>query len=80
MIITKEIIAEFLGTFILCLFGCGVCAQVFLNEGNSGKYLSINIGWSLGLYIGLMITSKISGGHLNPAVTVAMAVFRKFPL
>lgn len=78
--IVRESLAEFLGTFILCLFGCGVCAQVILNEGHAGKFISINLGWALGLYIGLMITSKISGGHLNPAVTVAMAVHRKFPL
>ncbi len=75
---TREALSEFLGTFILIVFGVGVVAQVVLGGGNNGQYLSINIGWGLAVTMGVYVAG-VSGGHLNPAVTVALAVWRGFP-
>lgn len=74
-----ELLAEFLGTMILILFGVGVVAQV-VTKGKSdfGSYDSIAWGWGLGVIFGVYVASRVSGAHLNPAVTVALAVFRGF--
>lgn len=83
--LTAELIAEFLGTFVLILFGTGVVAMVVLfptrNPGETihGGFTNITFGWGFGVMMGIYIAGKISGAHLNPAVTLALAVFRKFP-
>lgn len=80
-----ELIAEFLGTFVLILFGTGVVAMVVLfpsaNPGETihGGFTNITLGWGLGVTMGIYVAGKISGAHLNPAVTLSFAVFRKFP-
>lgn len=75
-----ELIAEFLGTFVLILFGSGVVAMVVLFPGSDhGGYTNITVGWGLAVTMGVYIAGKTSGGHLNPAVTLAFAVFRGFP-
>jgi len=80
-----ELIAEFLGTFVLILFGCGVVAMVVLfptaNAGEviHGGYTNITIGWGLAVTMGIYVAGKISGAHLNPAVTLSVAIFRGFP-
>ena len=80
-----ELIAEFLGTFVLILFGCGVVAMVVLfptsNSGEliHGGYTNITIGWGLAVTMGIYVAGKISGAHLNPAVTLSVAIFRGFP-
>lgn len=76
---TREALAEFLGTFILILFGVGVVAQVTLGGGATGNYLSINIAWGLAVTMGVYVSAGVSGAHLNPAVTVAFAAWRGFP-
>ncbi len=74
----RELSAEFLGTFILIMFGAGVVAQYVLSQGRNGSYLAINIGWGLGVAMGVYVAGGITGAHLNPAVTLALAVRRGF--
>src|SRR4051794_32348476 len=72
-----ELAAEFAGTFILILFGVGVVAQVV--AGGIGDHDSIAWAWGLGVVLGVYTAARVSGAHLNPAVTVALATFRGFP-
>jgi glycerol uptake facilitator protein len=82
--LAAELIAEFIGTLVLILFGNGVVAMVVLfgthtpGEIVHGGYTNITFGWGLGVTMGCYIAGRISGAHLNPAVTVALAVFRGF--
>jgi glycerol uptake facilitator protein len=71
-----ELAAEFAGTLILILFGVGVVAQVV--AGGIGDHDSIAWAWGLGVVLGVYVAARISGAHLNPAVTLALAVFRGF--
>ncbi|MFB4312305.1 MIP/aquaporin family protein [Actinomadura sp. GTD37] len=71
-----ELAAEFAGTMILILFGVGVVAQVA--GAGIGDHDSIAWAWGLGVTLGVYVAARISGAHLNPAVTVALAVFREF--
>ena len=80
-----QTIAEFVGTMVLILFGNGVVAMVLLFGKNIpgevvyGGYTNITIGWGLAVTFGVYLSAKISGGHLNPAVTIALAALRGFP-
>ena len=77
--IARELAAEFLGTFTLIVFGVAVVAQVVLSRQTNGQYLSINIGWGLAVTMGAYVAGGVSGAHLNPAVSLALAVHRGFP-
>jgi MIP family channel proteins len=74
----REAAAEFLGTFILIMFGVGVVAQTVLSRGANGSFLAINLGWGLAVMLGVYTAGGVSGAHLNPAVTLALAVTRGF--
>src|SRR5262245_38094710 len=75
----REMLAEFLGTFVLIVFGVGVVAQSVLSKGTAGTTLSINIGWGLAVAMGCYVAGGVTGAHLNPAVSLALAAYRKFP-
>jgi glycerol uptake facilitator protein len=75
-----ELVAEFFGTMILILFGVGVVAQVVTNpDGAMGDHDSIAWAWGIGVILGVYVAGRISGGHINPAVTIALAAFKGFP-
>ncbi len=76
--VVREALAEFLGTFVLIVFGVAVVAQTVLSRQQAGSYLAINIGWGLAVTMGCYVSAGVSGAHLNPAVTLALAVRRGF--
>lgn len=75
----RELLAEFFGTFILIVFGVGVVAQFVLSRSTAGSYLSINVAWGLAVAMGCYVSAGVTGAHLNPAVTLALAAHRRFP-
>ena len=75
----REMLAEFLGTFVLLMFGLGVVAQTVLSKQTAGSMLSINICWGIGVMMGCYVAAGVTGAHLNPAVSIALAVHRRFP-
>ncbi|HTL58897.1 MAG TPA: MIP/aquaporin family protein [Candidatus Limnocylindrales bacterium] len=77
----NALIAEFIGTAILVTFGNGVVANVVLakTKGNNSGWIVIATGWALAVFVGVFCSQAVSGAHLNPAVTLAMAQAGKFP-
>ena len=73
-------LAELIGTMILIILGDGVVANVVLNKtkGHNAGWIVIATGWGLGVGMAVYTVGSISGGHLNPAVTLGMAVIGKF--
>jgi glycerol uptake facilitator protein len=87
-----ECLAEFLGTFVLIAFGCGVVATAVAALPGSGRaagpttiflaagdWLLITWGWAMAVVFGVYVAGGVSGAHINPAVTLAFAVRRRFP-
>ena len=72
--------AEFTGTAILLILGNGVVANVVLNKtkGNNGGLIAITLGWAMAVFVAVFISANASGAHLNPAVTLALAIAGKF--
>jgi len=77
----NEIIAEFIGTYLLILLGDGVVANVVLKDtkGHAGGWIVISLGWGLGVFIGVAVAGPVSGAHINPAVSLGLAVAGLFP-
>jgi glycerol uptake facilitator protein len=73
-------LAEFLGTAILVLLGNGVVANVVLakTKGNNAGWIVITFGWAMAVFVGVWCVGPISGAHLNPAVTIGLAMAAKF--
>lgn len=71
---------EFLGTYIMILLGCGVVACTTLKEskGNGGGWIVITLAWGLAVMCGVFIAGPYTGAHLNPAVTLSLAMADKF--
>ncbi len=72
---------EFMGTFLLVLLGDGVVANVVLNKtkGNNGGLIVITFGWAIAVFVGVFASTNLGGGgHLNPAVTLALAYLGNF--
>lgn len=72
-------LAEFIGTALLVVFGNGVVANVVLarTKGNNSGWIVITAGWAFAVFIGAFCAAPFSGAHINPAVTIALAVAGK---
>ena len=76
----SPVLAEFIGTALLLLLGNGVTANVVLTQtkGQNGGWIVITTGWALAVTIAVYCVGSISGAHLNPAVTIALATIGTF--
>jgi glycerol uptake facilitator protein len=76
----QPLLAEALGTMILVLLGDGVVANVVLErtKGQNSGWIVITTGWGIAVAIGVYTVGRISGAHLNPAVTIALATIGSF--
>lgn len=76
----NPIVAELIGTMVLILLGTGVNANVVLKntKGNNAGWMVITTGWALAVFTGVVIAGPYSGAHLNPAVTIGLAIAGKF--
>jgi glycerol uptake facilitator protein len=72
--------AELIGTMLLILLGDGVVANVLLNDtkGNNSGWIVITTAWGLAVFVGVTVAGPYSGAHLNPAVTIGLAIAGKF--
>lgn len=73
----KEMIAEFIGTFIIVQIGCGTVCSAIFKSAQTGLW-QIAAVWSIAVTLAISTTAAISGAHLNPAITVALALLRGF--
>jgi glycerol uptake facilitator protein len=75
-------LAEAIGTMILVLLGDGVVANVLLSraKGQNGGWIVITVGWGVAVAVAVYAVGRISGAHLNPAVTIGLAAIGSFPL
>ncbi len=73
-------VAELIGTMLLILLGDGVVANVVLKDtkGNNSGWIVITTAWGLAVFVGVVVAGPYSGAHLNPAVTIALAIAGKF--
>lgn len=77
--LVRECMAEFLGTFVLLLFGCSAAAQVKTSRETKGQFLSVNMAFSVGVMSAMYLTKGITGAHLNPAVSLSFCVLGQVP-
>ncbi len=73
-------LAEFIGTALMILLGNGVVANVVLKgtKGNNGGWISITTAWALAVFVGVVVAGPYSGAHLNPIVTLGLAIGKGF--
>lgn len=76
----SEFTAEIIGTLLLILLGNGAVANVVLpqTKGNNGGWIVITTAWGLAVFTGVVVAAPYSGAHLNPAVTIGLAIAGKF--
>ena len=74
-------VSEIVGTFLLMVLGCGVNANVSLQKtyGNGSGWIVITTGWAFAVYTGVVVAGPYSGAHINPAVSIGLAVAGEFP-
>lgn len=72
-----ELVAEFIGSFILIFIGSGVVAALVLEGANIGQ-LELSLVWGMAVTMAIYVTGSVSGTHINPAVTLALATFKGF--
>ena len=72
--------AELIGTFLLILLGNGVVANVVLDQtkGSQSGWIVITFGWAMAVFVAVFVAKDFSGAHINPAVTIGLAVAGKF--
>ncbi len=77
----SPLFAEFTGTALLVLLGDGVVANVVLKKtkGHDSGLIVIALGWGMAVFVAVLCTAAASGAHLNPSVTLALALAGKFP-
>lgn len=77
----QTLLAEIIGTMMLVLLGDGVVANVVLNKtkGNNSGWIVITAGWGIAVAVAVYAVGRVSGAHLNPAVTIALATIGSFP-
>ena len=77
----QNFLAELLGTMLLIVLGDGVVANVVLNrtKGQNSGWIVITVGWGVAVAMAVYAVGRLSGAHLNPAVTVALAATGSFP-
>ena len=77
----EKIAAEAIGTMLLVLLGDGVVANVLLarSKGQNSGWIVITMGWGVAVALAVYAVGRISGAHLNPAVTVGLASIGSFP-
>lgn len=73
-------VAEIIGTMLMILLGNGVVANVVLKgtKGNNSGWIVITTAWALAVFVGVTVAGPVSGAHLNPAVTLGLAIAGKF--
>lgn len=76
-----QLIFELIGTMVLIILGCGVVACVSLrkSKGEGGGWIVVTLAWGLAVMCGVLIAGPYTGAHLNPAVSLGLAIAGKFP-
>ncbi|VDN05280.1 unnamed protein product [Thelazia callipaeda] len=73
--LTRNLLSECFGTFLLLFIGTSIIAQLILSREKLNTWIQINIGWGLAITFSVYAVHKLSGGHLNPAISLVMWTF-----